>query len=81
MGWSGLSRRCWMWERTLRRGRRVATACGKVARVFDSKTGKLLGGTLAGHTDDVTAVAFSSDGKRVVTGSADKTAKVWELKE
>lgn len=61
-------------------GKRVATASGKVARVFDSKTGKL-SGTLAGHTDGVTAVAFSSDGKRIVTGSADKTAKVWELKE
>ncbi len=34
--------------------------------------------TLKGHTDDVDAVAFSADGKRIVTGSSDKTAKVWD---
>ena len=34
--------------------------------------------TLRGHLEDVTAVAFSPDGKRLVTGSWDQTAKVWE---
>jgi WD40 repeat protein/uncharacterized caspase-like protein len=31
-----------------------------------------------GHTDEVTSVAFSPDGKFVVTGSRDKTAILWE---
>ena len=35
---------------------------------------------LLGHTDRITSVAFSPDGLRVVTGSADRTAKVWELR-
>ena len=35
--------------------------------------------TLRGHIGPVTAVAFSSDGKRVVTGSLDKTAKIWDV--
>ncbi len=34
--------------------------------------------TLRGHLDRVTSVAFSPDGQRVVTGSRDQTAKVWE---
>jgi hypothetical protein len=34
--------------------------------------------TLRGHSDDVRAVAFSADGKRLATASADKTAKVWD---
>ncbi len=34
--------------------------------------------TLKGHTDTVPAAAFSPDGRRIVTGGADKTAKVWD---
>jgi WD40 repeat protein/serine/threonine protein kinase len=34
--------------------------------------------TLRGHNAAVCSVAFSPDGRRVVTGSLDKTAKVWE---
>src|SRR5262245_25367286 len=32
---------------------------------------------LRGHEDVVRAVAFSADGKRVATASADRTARVW----
>jgi len=34
--------------------------------------------TLRGHLDIVRSVAFSPDGQRIVTGSGDQTAKVWE---
>jgi WD40 repeat protein len=34
---------------------------------------------LLGHTGPVTSVAFSPDGRRVVTGSRDNTARVWDL--
>jgi len=33
---------------------------------------------LRGHTGPILAVAYSSDGRRIVTGSADKTARVWD---
>jgi len=34
--------------------------------------------TLRGHLSDVMSVAYSPDGQRIVTGSHDHTAKVWE---
>ena len=33
---------------------------------------------LKGHTDSVYTVAFSRDGRYILTGSFDKTAKVWD---
>jgi len=33
--------------------------------------------TLRGHADEVRSVAFSQDGRRLVTASADRTAKIW----
>src|SRR6476620_172543 len=35
--------------------------------------------TLEDHTSLVNAVAVTTDGKRVISGSADKTIKVWDL--
>ena len=39
--------------------------------------GKRLHITLTGHDSYVTSVAFSPDGQRIVSGSADKTVKIW----
>ena len=36
---------------------------------------------LAGHTDAVTSVGFSPDGKRMITGSKDRTARIWAWDE
>jgi WD40 repeat protein len=35
--------------------------------------------TLSGHSDWIQAVAVTADGKRVISGSNDKTVKVWNL--
>jgi len=35
--------------------------------------------TLAGHTADVVAIAFSPDGHRLATGSFDRTVKLWDI--
>jgi hypothetical protein len=35
--------------------------------------------SLEGHTDKVTSAAISRDGKRVVSGIADRTVKVWDI--
>jgi WD40 repeat protein len=34
--------------------------------------------TLKGHTSAIRSLAFSPDGWRIITGSADHTARMWE---
>jgi WD40 repeat protein len=34
--------------------------------------------TLRGHTKEVSSVSWSPDGRRILTGSADETTKVWD---
>ena len=46
-------------------------------RVFNVETGECLE-TLGGHQDAILTVAWSADGKRVVSGSDDYTVRVWD---
>jgi len=57
-------------------GERIAAA-GENIRVLDLSTGKELM-TLRGHQHIVDFVAFSPDGKRIVSSSRDGSAKVWD---
>ena len=34
--------------------------------------------TLRGHADSVCSVSYSPDGKHIVSGSADRTVKIWD---
>ena len=45
--------------------------------IYDARFGKEIA-LLQGHTDKVVSTAYSPDGKRIVSGSADKTARVWD---
>ncbi len=50
---------------------------GKI-KVFDTATGALAK-TLEGHTAAVSGAAFTSDAAQLLSGSADKTLRVWNL--
>ena len=65
-------------------GRLLLSATGRdagpredVAKLWDLTTGRVLH-TLSGHSDEITSVAFSSDGGKVLTTSRDKTIKIWD---
>lgn len=68
-------------------GHLLAIACSDITgagrpgciRLVDAQTGKVRK-ELRGHQAMVTSVAFSADGKKVVSGSQDMTAAVWNIR-
>jgi WD40 repeat protein len=60
-------------------GRRIATGSNtdNLVKVWDAETGKHLL-TLKGHTESVRGVAFSPDGKRIISGGRDRV-RVWDV--
>jgi WD40 repeat protein len=58
-------------------GRRVLRIQGDTARVWDVANGNAVSAPLK-HAGDVTRAAFSPNGTRVVTASADGSAQMWD---
>jgi WD40 repeat protein len=58
-------------------GARLVVASGSAARVIDAASGERVA-ELAGHEDLVRSVAFSRDGRQVVTASRDEAARVFD---
>ncbi|TDL15113.1 WD40 repeat-like protein [Rickenella mellea] len=47
--------------------------------VWNAEKGTVTFGPLRGHTDEVRCVAFSPNGKHIVSGSYDKTIQIWNM--
>jgi len=69
-------------------GRRIVSGSGRsvfrgtddndnTVRVWDAETGAALA-VLRGHDGSVTSVAYSSNGRRIISWSWDKTVRVWD---
>lgn len=54
-----------------------APCCGDI-RLHDLRSGEMVG-RLSGHTNAVNALAFSPDGRNLVSGSSDATALIWNM--
>gem|GEM_PF-3451195 len=59
-------------------GRLAARAYGARIRLTDLASGAPLA-ELAGHTSEVSALAFSADGRRLVSGGRDGALRIWSL--
>jgi WD40 repeat protein len=63
--------------------RRAVSADGRVTAVADGRIVRLRSpsgeNVLSGHSDDVNAVSFSADGRRLVTAGADHDVVVWDV--
>lgn len=56
----------------------VTGGAGNDVHIWDLETGEPVGSPLVGHTDIVSAAAWSSDGHTIATSSADKTIRLWD---
>lgn len=61
-------------------GRFATAGADKTGVVYDRGAGAKLA-ELKGHTKELTCIAFARDGGAVLTGSADKTARLWAAED
>jgi len=59
-------------------GRMVATTGEDAARLWDASTGEPIGAPLR-HPQFIRCIAFSPDGRKLVTGCADGIVRIWDV--
>ncbi|MEI6423380.1 MAG: serine/threonine-protein kinase, partial [Lentisphaerota bacterium] len=61
-------------------GKAVAVAgYGSNIDIYDPETGKLVRGFEPGHNGPIFSICFSNDGKYLLSGSSDRTIKMWDV--
>lgn len=61
-------------------GALIASCIGESIHLHDAK-GQTLHPPLQGHKDKITATVFSSDGKTLISGSQDKSVRIWDASD
>jgi WD40 repeat protein len=56
----------------------VTASNDNTARIWDADTGNQVF-VLTGHRGPISDIAFSADGRRIVTASDDGTARIWAV--
>ena len=49
--------------------------------MWNTETSKAIGEPFRGHTDGVDSIAYSPDGRRIISGLGDQIARVWNTVE
>jgi WD40 repeat protein len=58
----------------------LTSSLDKSAKIWDSKTGKLVCELAGRHTESLTAAVFSADDTQVITTATDKLIILWEIR-
>ena len=53
----------------------------RTIRCWDVDSGNPVGNPLVGHTEGIRSLSVSTDGKRIVSGSADNSIRIWDPRD